>query len=123
MAKKTILDVPLEDFSSGVWDNWVHESDLTGLKVWGNHFNAFIPLLVIPYVITNLKDIEVLQPYADIRKFKGKTYGILGVTLADYYSRAKIRSKKFTAIYVGRKDFLEICKLLSHFIPEFKKNW
>ncbi|MCE9653234.1 MAG: HYExAFE family protein [Nitrosarchaeum sp.] len=120
---KYLVDIKGKDFSSRTWDNWVHESDLTGLKIWGNHFNAFIPLLVIPYLITNTKDIQVLQPYADIRKFKGKTYGIIGVTLADYYSRAKIRSKKFTAIYVSRQDFLEICKPLSHFIPEFKKNW
>lgn len=120
---KYLVDVKGKDFSSRPWDNWVHDSDLTGLKVWGNHFNAFVPLLVIPYLITNPKDVDILKNRSDIRKFKRQTYGIVAVSLADYYSHAKTRSKKFTAIYVGKEDFLKICKPLSHFIPEFKKNW
>jgi len=120
---KFLVDIKGKKFSSRAWENWVHDSDLTGLKVWGNHFNAFIPLLVIPYLIENKKDEEIVRKYCDIRKFKGKTYGILGVTLADYYSKAKRRSKKLDAIDVKTEDFLKICKPVSYFFPEFKKNW
>ena len=120
---KYLVDIKGKDFSARPWDNWVHEDDLTGLKIWGSHFNAFVPLLVIPYLITKKKDQELLKEFSDIREFKGKTYCISAVTLADYYSRAKPRSKKFKAIYVPKKDFQEICRPLSYFIPEFKKNW
>lgn len=120
---KFLVDIKGKEFSHRRWENWVHESDLTGLRVWGNHFNAFIPLLVIPYLVDNDKDESLLQKYADIRKFKNHTYAILAVTLSDYYSRAKRRAKKFDAIDVKTEEFKKICKPISYFIPEFKKNW
>lgn len=120
---KFLVDIKGKNFSGRKWENWIHEGDLTGLKVWGNHFNAFIPLLVIPYLVDNTKDEELLKKYGNIRKFKDQTYGIVAVTLTDYYSRAKRRAKKFDAIDVKTEEFLKICKPVSYFIPEFKKDW
>lgn len=120
---KYLVDIKGKDFTARNWRNWVHESDLSGLKVWGNHFNAFIPLLVIPYWIKNNDEQKRIESISDLRKFKGKTYCIVAVTLADYYSHAKLISKRWKAIEVRKNDFLQICKPLSHFIPEFKKEW
>jgi len=33
------------------WENWIKEDDISGLKVWASHFNAFTPLLVYVYEI------------------------------------------------------------------------
>lgn len=120
---KFLVDVKGKKFSARVWDNWVHEDDLTGLRIWGNHFNAFVPLLVIPYLVGKKEEIEILREYADIRKHQGQTYAITAVTLADFYSNAKLRAAKWKAIYVTKDKFMKICKPVSHFIPEFKKDW
>ncbi len=119
---KFLVDVKGKKFESRVWDNWVHEDDLTGLRVWGNHFNAFVPLLVIPYLVDGDID-EELKRISDFRSYGGKTYAIVAVTLADFYSHAKSRAKKWKAIYVDKNNFKKIAKPLSFFIPEFKKDW
>ena len=120
---KFLVDVKGKKFSARVWDNWVHGDDLTGLRIWGNHFNAFVPLLVIPYLVETKEDFEMLKKYGDVRKFKGQKYVVVAVTLSDFYSHAKLRSKKWKAIYVPKNEFIEICKPLSYFIPEFKNDW
>lgn len=119
---KYLVDIKGKIFAPNVWDNWVTEDDLSGLKVWGNHFNAFVPLLVIPYLVKE-DHIHHLKDYADIRKHENKTYGIVAVTLAEFYTHARPRSKTWKAIYVDKYTFMKICKPLSHFIPEFKKDW
>lgn len=119
---KFLIDIKGKKFSSRIWDNWVHEDDLTGLRVWGNHFNAFVPLLVTSYLVEGKID-EDLERISDIRIHGDKTYAIVAVTLADFYSHAKSRAKKWKAIYVDKNNFKKIAKPLSFFIPEFKKDW
>lgn len=120
---KFLVDIKGKNFAARKWENWIHEGDLSGLKKWGNYFNAFTPLLVIPYLLKNPEDKDIVAEYVDIRIFKNKTYGILAVTLADYYSKARQRAKSIDAIHVPKDEFLKICKPISYFIPEFKKNW
>lgn len=118
---KFLVEIKGKDFAVRNWENWIHEADLSGLKKWSNYFNAFVPLLVIPYLIKNPEDEAIVAEYADIRVFKNQTYGILAVTLADYYSKAKKRARKIDAIDVPKDEFLKICKPISYFIPEFKR--
>lgn len=124
---KYLIDIKGKSFSSKsnlyMWDNWVKDRDLSGLRVWGNHFNSFTPMLVFPYFLSNSSDEKYLEGKADIFTHKGKLYGITAITLADYYTNAKIRSKKWNAIYVPRQIFKEIVFPLSKYIPEIKKNW
>lgn len=105
-----------------MWDNWIKVNDLSGLRIWGNHFNAFIPLIVIPYYLSNPLDRNHLKDKADFIQYKNKLYGFTAITLADYYINAKSRSKSWNAIYVHRDKFRELAKPLSHFIPEIKKQ-
>lgn len=124
---KYLVDIKGKSFSSKsklyMWDNWVKTNDLSGLRIWGNHFNAFVPLLVISYCLENKSDKEHLKDKADFVEHKGKQYAFTAITLADYYTNAKPRSKKWKAIYVHRDKFKELSKPLSNFIPEIKKNW
>lgn len=123
---KYLVDIKGKSFSSksknNMWDNWISIDDLSGLRIWGNHFNAFIPLLVIPYNLQNDTDKEYLLGKADFIEHKGKQYAFTAITLADYYTNAKPRAKKWKAIYVHRDKFEELSKPLSNFIPEIKKN-
>ena len=120
---KYLVDIKGKKFAGKRWANWVHETDLTGLKSWGNHFNAFVPLLVIPYWVENNADKKLVKDFSDIRNFKGKTYGLIAITLADFYSKAKRIAKKWDAIGIGSSELKEICHPISYFIPELKKNW
>lgn len=125
---KYLIDIKGKKFSDRkgglyLWDNWVKNRDLTGLRVWGNHFNAFVPLLVFPYYVEERHNFPELDDISDRHEFHGQIYQIVAVTLADYYVNAVSRSKKWEAIYVPRNKFKRIAKPLSHFIPEIKRKW
>jgi hypothetical protein len=101
-------------------ENWIHKDDISGLKLWATHFNAFIPLLVFVYQYSKKTKCALFDEYTD---YKGKRYSIMAITLADYYTTAKTRSRQFGAIYVSSEDFKNKLKPISHFIPELRKNW
>ena len=123
---KFLVDIKGKIFSSKsklyMWDNWVNTKDLSGLRIWGNHFNAFVPLLVVPYFLNNPLDATYLKEKADIITYNGMMYAFTAITLADYYTNARPRSKSWNAIYVHRDKFKEITRPLSNFIPEIKKG-
>lgn len=106
-----------------LWENWIKKSDISGLKLWANHFNAFTPLLVFPYQIASSKYINEIKDNSDIVAFDGRTYGIVAIELAAYYTNAKSRSSSWDAINVSRKLFSELVRPVSYFIPELKKDW
>ncbi|MEM2642480.1 MAG: HYExAFE family protein [Thermoproteota archaeon] len=123
---KFLIDIKGKKFgygnnkASSLWENWVRTDDLQGLRLWSTHFNAFIPLLVFTYLLNTPTDKKYFK---DIRKFNGKMYGIVAITLAEYYTHAVPRSKKWEAIYVPRELFPEIVKPISYFIPELRRQW
>lgn len=103
-----------------VWENWIKEDDISGLKLWSSHFNAFTPLLVYPYLLTNNSYKKL---FTDIFTFQGKTYCPVAIELSDYYTAAKSRSKSWNAIHVPPNEFQKLIRPISYFIPELKKNW
>jgi hypothetical protein len=123
---KFLIDIKGKKFryggnkSSSIWENWVRTDDLKGLRFWSTHFNAFIPLLVFPYLLNVSEDKKYFQ---DIKKFDGRMYGIVTVTLAEYYTHARPRSAKWEAISVPKDIFPKIVKPISYFIPELRKQW
>lgn len=120
---KYLVDIKGKTFpygQSGRWENWVTIDDISGLKLWATHFNAFTPLLVFTYLI---KDRKYHSEFKDLYNFKRKCYGVVAIELGDYYSNAKPRSRGWHAIYVSGNTFKNIVKPVSYFIPEFKKKW
>jgi len=89
-------------------------------RVWAAHFNAFIPLLVYPYL---LLDVKYENEFVDKFKFEGNSYGIVSIDLATYYVNAKPRSPKWEAISIPKDKFRGIVRPLSYFIPELRKGW
>lgn len=123
---KFLIDIKGKKFSygktgkAGSWENWIRPDDISGLKLWANHFNAFVPLLVYPYLLSDASHIGL---FSDVYEYEGNTYGIVAIELATYYVNAKPRSKSWDAIYVSREKFRELAKPISFFIPEMKKGW
>jgi hypothetical protein len=120
---KFLIDIKGKKFDYGfgeTWENWIKEDDISGLKVWASHFNAFIPLLVFVY---ELKGESARNKFQDVYTFKNRRYGIVGIDLPTYYTNAKTRYKKWGAIYVSREKFSHLVKPISFYLPELKKNW
>src|SRR5262245_27673994 len=121
---KFLIDIKGKQFSYGTgrcgWENWIRPDDISGLKLWANHFNAFTPLLVYPYL---LSDASFKSHFTDVYEYAGTFYGIVGIELATYFVNAKPRSRKWDAIYVSRRRFPQLVKPISYFIPELKQDW
>jgi hypothetical protein len=120
---KFLIDIKGRKFTygrAGHWENWIRTEDISGLKLWANHFNAFVPLLVYPYLLSEVEDKRF---FADVYEYAGGTYGIVAIELSTYYVNAKTRSKSWDAIYVSREKFRELAKPISFYIPELKKSW
>lgn len=120
---KFLIDVKGKKFDYGAgpaWENWIKEDDMSGLKLWASHFNAFVPLLVFVYQLPG-KDAKA--KFVDTYKFKRHNYGIVAIELATYYTNARTRYKKWGAIDVSRERFSQLVKPISFYLPELKKNW
>jgi len=121
---KFLIDIKGKQFSYGIhrsgWENWIRPDDISGLKLWANHFNAFTPVLVYTYL---LSDASFTSQFTDIYKYAGSLYGIVGIELATYFVNAKPRSRSWDAIYVSRRRFPQLVKPISYFIPELKQDW
>ena len=120
---KFLIDIKGKKFPYGrssFWENWIKTDDITGLKLWATHFNAFIPLLVYPYL---LMDKSYEREFTDIFEFKRHTYGVVAIELSMYYVNAKPRSPKWDAISVPKEKFKTITKPISFFIPELRRKW
>jgi len=98
------------------WQNWVKTGDLQGLEFWQDLMGSFFtPLLIFTYRVIFPKDIYL---FWDLFNFEGASYGLVAVTLEDYKSKARLRSKKWSVYSVKKAEFLDIMKPLRHFVPE-----
>lgn len=120
---KFLIEIKGKKFSyrgKGFWENWISEEDVSGLKLWATHFNAFVPLLVYPYL---LMDKSYVKEFIAIFEFKGYTYGVVAIELSTYYTNARPRSQSWDAIFIPKNQFKTLTKPISYYIPELKKKW
>lgn len=120
---KYLIDIKGKQFpygKSGFWENWIRADDIYGLMTWSIHFYGFTPLLVYPYL---LKENIYKKEFNNVFDFSGNTYGVVAIELSTYYSNAKPRSQKWSAISISRGRFSELVKPLSYFIPEIIRKW
>ena len=120
---KFLVDIKGKQFpygKNGFWENWIKTDDISGLKLWAAHFNAFIPLLVYPYLVMD-KSFE--NQFLDKYHFGGNMYGVVAIELSTYYVNAKPRSPKWEAISISRNSFKNLVKPVSYYIPELRKGW
>lgn len=98
------------------WQNWVKAQDLEGMAFWRDIMGkGFTPVIVFAYRVLLLEDIYL---FSDLFNYEGQSYGLVAVTFEDYKAHAGIRSRKWEAYSVNKKDFLKIKKPLRCFIPE-----
>lgn len=103
------------------WQNWVKTDDIDGLSFWQDLLGTgFTPLIVFAYRVIFPEDIFLFE---DLFNFEDNSYGIVATTLTCYKGRARLRSRKWGAYSVRRKDFLEIARPLRFFVPELAESY
>jgi len=91
-SKKSViaLDVKGKQFGydgapSNLWENWILEQDITGLENWQKQFKKsgvnIEPVFMYAYL---LKNRDQHSTFKITYKFKGKTYGLVGISLKDF---------------------------------------
>ena len=125
---KYIIDVKGRRFADAPWENWIHFSDIEGMKIWAQVLPQFTPLFVFPYLLDSKAEKAFLKEefsVNDVISFKGEKFGIVGITISDYYLNLKRRGKDkkegLGGVYVSKTLFRKIAKPISYFIPELRE--
>ncbi len=93
--------------SRPVWENWVTQADLDGLRQWQEVFGAgFAGLLVFAYWL----EAGAEPPAEVIHTFRGQRYVFAGVPLEHYQSHARVRSPKWGTVNVPIAKFAEFVR-------------
>ena len=120
--KITALDIKGRHFGyagapSNLWENWILEDDITGMENWQKEFKksgvSIEPVFMYTYLLRDKKHYDFFQ---NIFTFKGKTYGLVGITLKDYKKHLKVRSNSPRSVCVNRKTFASLVKPIDYFI-------
>lgn len=100
-----------------LWENWILEQDIQGLENWQKEFKkngiTVEPIFIYAY---KLRDKSHHDLFEVTHKHKGKTYGLVAISLKDYKKHLKIRSQSPKSVCVSRKVFAEIVKPIDQYI-------
>lgn len=95
------------------WENWVTESDLTGLEQWQEVFGeGFRALLVFAYSIEG----DGQPPPQIVHLFQDRRYVFAGVPLDEYRLHARLRSPKWATVAVPVREFARCVRPLTDWL-------
>lgn len=98
--------------STRAWENWITRDDVDGLSRWEQVFgDGFHAVLVFAYW---LQGPPQRSPFEDVHIFRGRFYAFVGLTLAEYVSEARPRSRRWRTLGVSSGRFSRLaCDLWS----------
>ncbi len=110
-----LVDVKGRRFPSGeqkqYWKNWSTRDDLASLAHWEQLFGArFRSLLVFAYYVVGQR---APLPAEQLFQHRGRTYGFVGVQLADYAYHARAISAKWDTLAMPAASFRALAKPLA----------
>lgn len=96
-SKAYVVDVkgkqiPYKGGSGFLWETWIHQKDLTGLRQWENMLKPLFRCNVeslIAYVYW-IKEAVFLQDFGTV-KYRGKEYGIKAITISEFEKNKETR--------------------------------
>jgi len=95
--------------------NWATVDDLTGLDRWQRAFGPdFRALLAFAYEMR--PDQAEASGFDDIHVYRGRAYGLLGVSLEAYQRHQRPRSPRWQTVFVPQRVFRLICRPMSYFL-------
>lgn len=119
LAGKYLVEVKGKTNEGGSLANWVHHSDIEGLKYWSLQLTGLRPLIV--FVFGHTQQLERrLGGSVRLVTFRGARYLVVGVDFARYFAHARNMSPRWKAFDVDHDLFTTIAKPVFEFIPEIK---
>jgi len=96
------------------WENWVTREDIDGLTQWEEVFGeGFRAALVFAYWLQGKPD---RSPFQDVHCFRGRYYGFVAISLADYRVAAKPRSARWQTLTMPARQFSQTAKDISELL-------
>lgn len=96
------------------WENWVHEEDLEGLRLWRDYFGfGFTGLVCYAYLVT---EPEYLETFASRSDWQGRSFGLVALTLEEFLQWGESRSPRWKARHIPPATFRGLIKPLSAFL-------
>jgi len=96
------------------WENWVHEEDIAGLRLWRDYFGyTFTGLICYAYLITEPGYAESFPSRAE---WQGWEFGLVALTLADFLRWGERRSSRWKAWHIPPAQFRQLIRPLDYFL-------
>lgn len=90
-----------------IWENWVTQADIDGLRQWQEVFgDGFRSLLVFAYWVTT----DAAPPPEIVHEFRGLRYVFAAVPLDDYAQHARIRSPRWGTVNIPTAIFSRLVR-------------
>ena len=95
------------------WENWIHEQDLEGLRLWRDYFGfGFTGLVCYAYLIAEERYVESFPSRAE---WRGHTFGLVALTLETFLECAEQRSSRWQALHIPPAAFRQLIAPLELF--------
>lgn len=95
-------------------ETWATRDDVHSLRRWERRFGPpAVALLVFVYLVD---DESATDGFVDRIRTESRTYGVFAVALRDYEARMKVRSPRWSTVWLTRSDFTEVARPLSHWL-------
>jgi hypothetical protein len=95
-------------------ETWATRDDVQSLRRWERRFGpSAVALLVFVYL---MDDESRAGAFVDLVQSENRTYGVLAVALRDYEARMRVRSPRWSTVWLARSDFAEVARPLSHWL-------
>jgi hypothetical protein len=121
-AARLVVDVKGRRFPGGsadaprkVWQNWTDGGDLDGLSRWAEHLGpGFRGVLAFVFHIAPPFELPADAP--DRFAYRGQTYLMRAVAVADYKAHARPRSPRWGTVHLSTPDFARLVRPFSWFL-------
>ena len=96
------------------WENWVHEEDLEGLRLWRGYFGfGFTGVVCYAYLIT---EPEYVDSFPSRSCWQGREFGLVAITLEDFVRWSRQRSSRWKALHIPPARFRQLIRPLGYFL-------
>ena len=96
------------------WENWITRGDVEGLHEWEKVFGRdFSATLIFAYW---LQGPPQRAPFGDVHVFRSRHYAFMGVSLGDYLTAARPRSRKWQTLSVPSAAFSRLARDIAWFL-------
>lgn len=117
---RLLVDVKGRRFPTGlkhprrVWECWSTQDDLDGLERWAEQFGpGYQGLLVFAYQL--LPAVELPDDTDYLWTWRGRRYLLRGILAADYRRFMRVRSPRWSTVYLPSLKYRELVRPLHHF--------